>query len=82
MTRRILIFTGTRAEYGLLRNVLRHLVKQDGIDAHLLVSGSHLSSVFGGTRDEIEKDGRRHWAWRGFSCQCVSEYGVGHGALW
>ncbi len=57
MTRRILIFTGTRAEYGLLRNVLRHLVKQDGIDAHLLVSGSHLSSVFGGTRDEIEKDG-------------------------
>ena len=40
MKRRILVFTGSRAEYGLFRNVIRILAKNEQVDLHLLVSGT------------------------------------------
>lgn len=56
MKRRILVFTGSRAEYGLFRNVLRILAKNEQVDLFLLVSGTHLSSQYGRTLEEIERD--------------------------
>lgn len=56
MKRRILIFTGSRAEYGLFRNVVRTLSKKPQVELHLLVSGSHLSPQYGFTFREIEQD--------------------------
>ncbi len=53
--RRIVVFTGTRAEYGLLRGLLA-LLAAPRADLHLLVSGAHLEPRYGHTVDEIRRD--------------------------
>ncbi len=55
--RRICIFTGTRAEYGLLRPLIRALQETGSIEVRLLVTGAHLSATHGATWREIEADG-------------------------
>jgi UDP-N-acetylglucosamine 2-epimerase (non-hydrolysing)/GDP/UDP-N,N'-diacetylbacillosamine 2-epimerase (hydrolysing) len=57
--RRIAVFTGNRAEYGLLYPLIKILNDREDVDFHLLVSGAHLDRNFGGTLSEIEKDGFR-----------------------
>jgi len=42
--KRIAIITGTRAEYGLLRSVIDAAAAHDGIDARLVVTGTHLTT--------------------------------------
>lgn len=54
---RIAVFTGARAEYGLLRPVLEHLRGEPDAELLLLVSGSHLSARHGHTVDEIRGHG-------------------------
>ncbi|WP_300300021.1 UDP-N-acetylglucosamine 2-epimerase [Ferrovibrio sp.] len=54
-TPKICVFTGSRADYGLLRGLLRELQQRDAL--RLLVSGMHLSAAFGMTRNEILADG-------------------------
>ena len=51
------VATGTRAEYGLLRPVLKKLNSTPDFDLRLLVTGAHLCEDFGSTVDEIEADG-------------------------
>lgn len=53
----VCVITGTRAEYGLLREVLFKLRDNQEIDLQLVVTGSHLCSVFGNTQNEIIADG-------------------------
>lgn len=53
---RIGVFTATRAEYGLLRPVIRALTASRRLEPVLIVSGTHLSSVHGATMAEIEAD--------------------------
>lgn len=53
----ICVVTGTRAEYGLLRELLFKLRKDQRIDLGFVVTGSHLSDTFGKTEDEIIGDG-------------------------
>jgi len=53
---RIDILTTTRAEYGLLRPLIRNMAKDAWFDMRILVSGTHLSESFGMTCQEIEKD--------------------------
>ena len=43
--KKITIFTGNRAEYGLLRNLIKLLNKDKNIDLRLIISGSHLSKT-------------------------------------
>ncbi len=57
MKRTICVFTGTRAEFGLLRNVLSLLKQNPQVDTQLLVSGMHLAPEFGLTFREIEEHG-------------------------
>lgn len=54
---RVAVVTGSRAEYGLLRPVLREMEACGSIEPHLLVTGAHLSREYGYTVNEIEKDG-------------------------
>ena len=60
--RKIAVFTGNRAEYGLLYPVLKAMAAHPGIEYYLLASGSHLQEDFGYTLREIEKDGLRVYA--------------------
>jgi UDP-hydrolysing UDP-N-acetyl-D-glucosamine 2-epimerase len=54
---KISVFTGTRAEYGLLYWLLKDLQSDPFFDLKLLVSGMHFSPEFGETYREIESDG-------------------------
>lgn len=53
----VCVVTGTRAEYGLLRQLLFKFRTAEEINLTLLVTGSHLSSKFGNTQQEIKDDG-------------------------
>ena len=55
--RKIGIFTGNRAEYGLLYPVIKAVHKNKALEYSLLVSGAHLDSNFGNTLKEIKEDG-------------------------
>lgn len=55
--RKIAIFTGNRAEYGLQYPILKAIDEHPDLEYQLLVSGAHLDSSFGNTLKEIEKDG-------------------------
>lgn len=54
---RICVVSGTRADYGLLRPVMRVLKADDRFELQVLVTGSHLSPEFGWTVDTVEADG-------------------------
>ena len=55
--RRIGVFTGSRAEYGLMRHLIGAIATDPYLELQLIVSGSHLSPRFGRTVSEIEIDG-------------------------
>lgn len=55
--RRIAVLTGTRADYGLLRGLLRAIDADETLDLQIIVTGTHLSDAFGRTESEIESDG-------------------------
>lgn len=57
MKHKVCVVTGSRAEYGLLRPLLLRLRADGEILLRLVVTGSHLSSAFGGTLQEIDDDG-------------------------
>lgn len=59
MMRRIAVFTGTRAEYGLLCWLMRAIRDDAALELQLIVSGMHLSPEYGVTWREIEADGFR-----------------------
>jgi UDP-hydrolysing UDP-N-acetyl-D-glucosamine 2-epimerase len=55
--RRICIVTGTRADYGLLRPLMRALGSADDFELQVVATAAHLSPEFGMTVREIEADG-------------------------
>jgi len=57
MKKRICVFTGNRAEYGLLYPLLREIQRYSDLQLELLVSGAHLQKEFGETYRQIEADG-------------------------
>jgi UDP-hydrolysing UDP-N-acetyl-D-glucosamine 2-epimerase len=57
--RKITVFTGTRAEYGLLYWIIKGLSEAVDIELLLYVGGSHLSQKYGNTVRHIEEDGFR-----------------------
>lgn len=54
--KKICIVTSTRAEYGLLRNVIFRLSEEKVFDVRVAVTGTHLSVGFGNTCQEIKED--------------------------
>lgn len=55
--RKIAIFTGNRAEYGLQYPILKAINQHPNLDYFLIVSGAHLDPKFGSTLQEIKNDG-------------------------
>ena len=57
MARKIVVFTSSRAEYGLLRRVITRIQECNNLELKLLASGTHLVSRHGRTIKEIQMDG-------------------------
>ncbi len=57
MKRKICVVTGTRAEYGLLLNLMKKIQDEAQFELQLIVTGMHLSPEFGLTYRQIEADG-------------------------
>ena len=55
--KKICVITGSRAEYGLLRKLIKLLDVSELFQLQLIVTGSHLSKKFGETVNEVERDG-------------------------
>lgn len=55
--RKVAVFTGTRAEYGLLYWLLKEIQNADDLSLQLIVGAMHLSPEFGETWRQIESDG-------------------------
>jgi UDP-N-acetylglucosamine 2-epimerase (non-hydrolysing)/GDP/UDP-N,N'-diacetylbacillosamine 2-epimerase (hydrolysing) len=55
--RKVAVFTGNRAEYGLQYPILKAVNEHPTLEYQLLVSGAHLDNNFGRTLDEIRSDG-------------------------
>ncbi len=76
--RKVLFITSSRADYGLLREVILETQKLNE-ETYLLVTGSHLSYEFGNTIKEIKKDNikkifTRNILDKKFSDEKISEY--------
>ena len=56
-SRKIGVVTSSRADYGLLKNLLLKIESEPNLDLFLFVTGSHLSPEFGNTVEEIIIDG-------------------------
>ena len=54
--KKICVVTSTRAEYGLLRQLIHQINDAQDFTLQLIVTGSHLSPEFGMTVDEINSD--------------------------
>lgn len=55
--RKIGVFTGTRADYGLYRSLLNAITNHQDLSLEVIVTGMHLMNEFKHTVDEIIKDG-------------------------
>lgn len=56
MKRKIAVITGTRADYGIMKSLLKKIQQNKNLELQLIVTGMHLSSKFGATINEIKKD--------------------------
>ena len=54
---KISVVTGTRAEYGILRWILKFINDDSDLELQLIVTGMHLSPEFDMTYKYIEDDG-------------------------
>jgi len=59
MKKKIWIVTGSRAEYGLLKPLIKKIKEDNRFMLEIIVTGQHLSGRYGFTFEEIEKDGFR-----------------------
>ena len=54
---KVSIFTGNRAEFGLLSPIIKRISKSKNIDESVIITGSHLDKNYGFTSKEILSDG-------------------------
>ena len=54
--KKICVITATRAEYGLLKPLVKQLMRTPGVETQLVATGAHLVESLGNTWQEIEKD--------------------------
>ncbi|MGB7789232.1 UDP-N-acetylglucosamine 2-epimerase [Methanoregula sp.] len=59
MTKKILYISGTRADYGLMRTVLKRIDQCADLELEIVVTGMHLMPEFGSSVSEIVADGFR-----------------------
>ena len=55
--RKVCVVSGSRADYGILKNLIKKIYLDKYLSLQLIVTGQHLSPEFGTTYKEIEEDG-------------------------
>ena len=55
--KRIMFLTGTRADYGKMKSLIRSLNNCDLFEVFIFATGMHMMSTYGSTYKEIQKDG-------------------------
>lgn len=55
--RKVCVFTGTRADYGILKPLLKEIDQDPGLELQVVAGGMHLAPEFGNTYQEIIDDG-------------------------
>ena len=55
--KKIVFLTGTRADFGKLKSLIKITQKQSKYEVHVFVTGMHLDKKYGETVHEIEKSG-------------------------
>lgn len=58
--KKILFITGTRADYGKIKSLIKAVEASTDFEAFIFVSGMHLIDKFGNTYEEVLKDGYRN----------------------
>lgn len=58
--KKILFVTGTRADYGKIKSLIKAIEESTEYEAYIFVSGMHLAHKFGSTYKEIVKDGYKN----------------------
>ena len=58
--RKILFITGTRADYGKIKSLIKGVERAENMEAYVFVSGMHLVEMYGGTYREVLKDGYKN----------------------
>lgn len=56
-SRKIAFLTGTRADFGKIKSLLRILQNEKRFDPHIFVTGMHMQHTYGYTMLEVEKSG-------------------------
>ena len=54
---KICVITGSRADYGILKFLMMEIKRSPLLKLQVLVTGMHLSKLYGNTYKEIEEDG-------------------------
>ena len=57
MSKKILFITGTRADFGKLKPLLRAVEESTELSCNIFVTGMHLLKRYGATHDEVRKSG-------------------------
>ena len=73
---KIAVFTGTRAEYGLMKTLIKKLDGDEYFDLNLIVSSTHLDQKFGRTIQEINSDGIKPDCLIPISIQSLKKYNM------
>ena len=50
------VFSGNRAEYGLLKHLIKAIDLEPDLELQLFLSGSHLSKMYGESINEVLSD--------------------------
>lgn len=57
LKKKIVFLTGTRADYGKIKSLMKQVGNKEKFDLYIFVTGMHMLSMYGSTWKEIEKDG-------------------------
>ena len=55
MNKKIVFLTGTRADFGKIKSLIKEAEKH--FDVHIFVTGMHMFGKYGSTGNEVEKSG-------------------------
>lgn len=60
MNKKILFLTGTRADYGKMKPLMRSVEESENFDSHIFITGMHTMKKYGDTQFEVISDGYKH----------------------